>query len=203
MRTYILGNSIVRGLEDPSWTTIRISGANWETLLSYVNNNQRRFSNSIIYFHIGPVRFSQMNSSRRCSLVTNSNVEPDSFFNPYFETFYNNRIHIILCTIYPLDFQKYNGVFDSRNADFTCRIRSMVVSENRRIVGFNMSLGFATPYMHKRIFTRRHGTYSFRDRFLRDGLHPKNLILRDWIEELKRVQRINLHRVIRRAERAR
>jgi len=118
-------------------------------------------------------------------VTINRNFKPDSFFNPYFETFYNNHIHIILCTIYPLDFQKHNGVFDSRNADFTCRVRSMVVSENRRIVGFNMSSGFATLYiMHKRIFTRRHGTCSFRDRFLRDGVHAKNLILRDWIEEL-------------------
>ena len=86
-----------------------------------------------------------------------------------------------------MDFTIYNRhlssgarVNEGDNDTDTRQMRSMVVIENRLIVNFNMQNNMATPYMHRRIFTKRNHTYRFRTRLLRDGLHPNRNIIRDW-----------------------
>lgn len=122
---------------------------------------------------------------------------------------FRNDITIVLCTIYPMDFAIYNNYLASRarvrdrdlendNEGDNRNIRRMIVVENRLIVDFNMNRNMATPYMHRRIFTRRNHTYRFRAQLLRDGIHPTRAIVTDWAREIRRVNVINKGRLRRR-----
>ena len=205
MKTFVIGNSIVRELQDSTFTTISIPGLNWTEALRFITSDWTRFRDSIIYIHIGPVRFSslsQSGQSRQCNLERLDNSNPSDIFRPYKIRFFRNNINVVFCTIYPMDFTVYNNHINrdvrfNRDRD-TRRIRSMVVVENRLIVDFNMEYNMATPYMHRRIFTRRNHTYRFRVQLLRDGLHPTRSIVSDWAREIRRVNVINLGRLRRR-----
>lgn len=192
MKTVVIGNSIVRELRDSSWQTICIPGADWVSVLRYIAENSRIFTNSITYIHVGPVRFTRLTESRECVLDDEPSGSPTSSVGPFLPMLRANKTRIVLCTIYPICFHRYNRADKPRYRRFTRDLRSWTVLENRLIVDFNMCHRMATPYMHKRIFTRRHHSYAFRDRFLRDGLHPNSTIIRDWVRELRRVNDINL-----------
>lgn len=208
MKTFLIGNSIVRELQDSSFTTISVPGLTWTKALRLIRSDVERFSDSIIYIHIGPVRFShleQSGSHRRCSLNRFNNSNPGEIVRPFVRLLRDNNINIVICTIYPMDFTIYNRhlssgarVNEGDNDTDTRQMRSMVVIENRLIVNFNMQNNMATPYMHRRIFTRRNHTYRFRARLLRDGLHPNRDIVRDWSREIRRVNVLNLGRLRRR-----
>ena len=204
MRTFVIGNSIVRGLMDPSWTTVCLPGADWSTVQRHIVSNLPGFSNSLIYIHIGPVRFTRIHKSPsrvECSMMTGEVGSPNTLFESTSQIFRERNINIVLCTVYPVDFWHYNThlsrkhgtrlIMQDRYDANNSKIKSMVVVENQLITDFNFHRGMATPYMHKRIFTRRRGHYAFRARFLRDGLHPANIIVADWKREIKRVEEIN------------
>lgn len=104
--------------------------------------------------------------------------------------------------IYPMDFRTYNNSISDRRRGNRLIMRSFyeewsqimkgrIVRENRAITAFNHGNSMATPFAHKRIFTRRRGRYAFRGRFLVDGLHPNTSIIQDWIAELHRAMNIN------------
>jgi len=203
MRTVVIGNSIVRGLRDPSWETISIPGADWYDIIDILIQRRYEFRNAIIYIHIGPVRFTRLErlgSRRECRLRPYrelSNIE--GIFERWKQYLTPLNIHPVLCTIYPIDFCEYNrnigGLVSSHRRNLYSRdsqtIRSMTVIENRGIVDFNVYNNFITPYMHRRIFTRRRGRYVFRNNLLRDGLHPSDEVIDDWIREIRRVHRDN------------
>ncbi len=213
MNTFIVGNSIVRELQDShGFTTISIPGLTWMSALRYVTSNIQRFSNSIVYVHIGPVRFSILSHSRshnQCSLDRQSNNNPNDVIEPFRHRLSTNNINIVLCTIYPMDFTIYNNHISAlarvNNANLAFdsegerrRMRSMVVVENRRILDYKIANNMTTPYMHRRIFTRRNHAYRFRVQLLRDGLHPTRQIINDWAREIRRVNVINMGRLRRR-----
>ena len=159
MNTFVIGNSIVRELQDSTFTTISRPGLKWLDALTLITEDFSRFRSSIIYIHIGPVRFSRMSYSdnrRQCQLERD-NMNLSDIFEPFRIRFFRNDIHVVFCTIYPMDFMVYNNYLRySRerrpNSDRDTRqIRSMVVVENRNIIDFNMGNNMATPYMHRRI----------------------------------------------------
>lgn len=208
MKVIVIGNSIVRGLEDPTFETICLPGTNWYGILKYVTENIIHLSNSFIYIHIGPVRFTrlhQTSSRRECALVR-ADMEPITVLvSSCRRKLRQHNIRIVFCTLYPMDFIQYNKHLQSKSNgrlmlqglyhEYNIDIKEMVDEENKNIVDYNISNNMATPYCHKRIFTRRHSAYAFRNRFLYDGLHPKNIILKDWIKEIKRVHALNSRRV--------
>ena len=197
MKTIVLGNSIVRELNDPSTQTISVSGANWVRLLQYISSNLSVFRDSITYIHIGPVRFTIIDEDRQCVPIESPYGNPQEILRPWRRMLQANNIVVILCTIYPVCLNTYNNNSTTKCKRDTELIRSLVVVENQRIVNLNMLGGYATPYMHKRVFTRRHYSYAFRSRFLRDGLHPSSLVSEDWKKEIRRVNRINSRKVAR------
>ena len=202
MRTVVIGNSIVRGLLNPEWETVSLRGADWYDIITYVFNNSERFENSIIYIHIGPVRFSKLvgrSGRTECHLRsrrTLSNV--GSIFRDWLRYLTPLRIYPVICTVYPMCFKRYNrhrGVHTNNRRNFfsslTRKIRGMTCIENRDIVDFNVSNEMVTPYLHRKVFTRRRGRYVFRDDFLTDGLHPDPRLIEDWKFEITRANDIN------------
>ena len=165
MRVFVLGNSIVKELQDSSWSTISIPGADWDRLMQYVCDHPYTFRNSLVYLHIGPVRFTRLTRERECVLLQGTLGTPNNIMSRWHHFLASNNIAIVLCTIYPMDFLRYNNYSCSTYLRYNRRIRSLVVVENKLIVNYNFNHGMATPYMHKRVFTRRHHSYAFRDRF--------------------------------------
>ena len=191
----MLDNSIVTEFNDSSWRTISIPGADWIDLLEHIFNNVNSFRDSITYLHIGPVRFTRMTHDRECILIDRPYGTPKSILRPWLGALRANNINIVICTIYPACLNRYNRSSAIKHKNNTELLRSLVVIENQLIVNFNMQNNWATPYLHKRIFTRRHHSYAFRNYFLRDGLHPRRQITKDWIKEIKRVNPTNHLRV--------
>ena len=60
MESYLIGNSIVRDIRSREFTTISPPGANWQNVIRYVKERANRLTNSIIYIHVGPVRFTRI-----------------------------------------------------------------------------------------------------------------------------------------------
>lgn len=201
MRTFLLGNSIVADVRDPQWTTICRPGENWEDLVHYVIRNRVRFINSFVYILIGPVRFTRLHRTRgrrECVLSDYAVGSPQSWFRLWLQHLLRDNIIPVLCTVYPLDFTIYNNsirrerlLLEGWYQEWTQKLKSMVVVENRLIVNFNVRLGMATPFIHRRIFHRRQGGYTFRVQYLADGLHPTPQIVHEWILELRRVNHLN------------
>ena len=201
MRTFLLGNSLVAELNDPQWTTICRPGADWEQLANYVLSNRVRFTDSFVYILVGPVRFTRLHRTRgrrECVLSSFAVGTPLSWFRTWLQQLVPLNIIPILCTVYPLEFRSYNNAIRRERLllqdfynEWTEQLKGMVVVENRLIVNFNVRLGMATPFIHRRIFHRRPGGYTFRPRFLRDGLHPTQQIAQEWVTELRRVGRLN------------
>ncbi|XP_067946388.1 uncharacterized protein [Watersipora subatra] len=71
MKTLVLGNSIVTELNDSSWRTISIPGADWKDLLEHIFNNVNSFRDSITYLHIGPLRCECTSGRRRLHVGRN------------------------------------------------------------------------------------------------------------------------------------
>ena len=162
----------MRELQDSSFTTISVPGLTWTKVLHLIRSDVERFSGSIVYIHIEPVRFShlyQSSSHRRCSLGRFNNSDSGKIVSPFEQLLRDNNINYVICTIYPMNFVIYNGHLSSwarinsgyrGNNDADARqMRSMFVIERRLIVNFNMQNNMATPYMHRRIFTKRNHTY--------------------------------------------
>lgn len=191
MKAVVMGNSIVRGLIDSSWQTICIPGADWVRILRYIAENSMVFTNSLTYIHVGPVRFTRLIDSRECILEEEPTGSPTIIISPSMPMLRANNTNVVLCTICPICFYRYNRDDKPCYRQYNRKLRRWTVIESRLIVDFNMHSGMATPYMHKRIFTRRHHSYAFRDRFLRDGLHPTSTIVRDWSRELRRATSLN------------
>ena len=215
MKTYVIGNSIVRGLLDPEWETVTLTGSDWYDIIIHVFENSGKYENSIIYIHIGPVRFSELvekqgySECRLRSRRTLSNVS--TIFEDWIRYLTAYRIHPVICTVYPMCFKRYNRhrgvILNSRLRSLfessTRKIKGMAVIENRDIVDFNMDNDMVTPYLHRKVYTRRRGRYVFRDDLLTDGLHPSARIVDDWKMEIRRVNEINIetlgsHREVRR-----
>lgn len=150
-----------------------------------------------LLIHVGPVRFTRLTQSREYVLDEGPTGSPASIVTHFIPMLRANNTNVILCTIYPICFYRYNRGNQPGYRQYTQNLRSWTVIENRLIGEFNMRSRMATPYMHKRIFTRRHHSYAFRNRFLRDRLHPSSTIVRDWIRELRRVTRVNKRAVTR------
>ena len=201
MKTYVIGNSIVRELTDSGWTTICLPGADWSAIVHYVTLHRESLANSIIYVHIGPVRFTRLTNRHECVLRSRYIDDPPTLFRSWRSLIQSHNIIPVICTIYPMDFDRYNEHLKSKRnshhirqdlySDYNKRIKGMAVVENQKITDFNVYNKMATPYMHKRVFTRRRHAYSFCDRFLVDGLHPSKIVIDDWIREIKRVNEIN------------
>jgi len=211
--TYVIGNSIVRELLNLLWETICLPGADWHEVIMYIWIRRERFRNSLIYIHIGPVRFTEirpLGAGKECWLRTQRSRDyPENLLRRWVDRLSPFNVNIVLCTLYPADFERYNrhlGVQDRRRHDrhygrFTDQIKRMTVCENRRIIDFNVSNGFLSPYMHRKVFTRRRGAYVFRDRLLRDGLHPVTSVVEDWESEIRRVNVTNWEIILRRRQR--
>lgn len=199
---------------DPAWETISISGANWYDIIECVLERRDRFTNSLIYIHIGPVRFSElvfrMGGGTECRLRSEHTLScVSSIFRGWRQQLLRLSIFPIICTLYPMCFLRYNerlGVNanvrgESDYNSLTRRMKYLVLRENEDIVDFNMENNFATPYMHRRVYTRRRGHYVFRDNCLTDGLHPDARMIEDWKSEIRRTNRLNQAAVGRRRRR--
>ena len=82
---FLIRDSIVRELQDSSFTTISVPGLTWTKVLHLIRSDVERFSGSIVYIHIKPVRFShlyQSSSHRRCSLGRFNNNNPGKIVWP-------------------------------------------------------------------------------------------------------------------------
>jgi hypothetical protein len=209
-----VGNSITRGLLDPDWETITISGANWYDIIEYVLERKDRFINSLVYVHIGPVRFSELvfrvGGGTECRLrAGHTRSQVSTIFRRWNQQLLRLCIFPVICTLYPMCFLRYNrhlgiNVTALREAAYTSltrSIKSLIVRENQDIVDFNMGNNLATPYMHRRVYTRRRGHYVFRENCLTDGLHPDGRMVNDWKSEIKRTSRLNRAAVGRRRRR--
>ena len=213
MESYLIGNSIVKDIRSREFITISLPGANWQDIIRYVKERANRFTNSIIYIHVGPVRFTRIHRTenrKEMQLVNRNTGTVDSIFQEWRPLRENNTIPVI-CTLYPADFEKYNNhlagsstkregrriiqvgrqILRGFYAENTNKIRGMVVEENKDIVGYNKSHEMCTPFMHNKIFTRRRQYYNFRSTYLCDGLHPTRDIVSRWKEEVERVIRLN------------
>ena len=201
MNTFLIGNSLVRNVVHDAWSTVCLPGAGWVDIILYILRDGHRFRNSFVYILVGPVRFTElhrMHGRRECVLSDFNVGTPKSVFRPYTRRLRSLNVIPILCTIYPMDFQVYNLNFTRPRLEFedsyqqwTDKIKGMAVVENRLVVNFNVSRGMATPFIHRRIFHRRNRRYAFKLRYLSDGLHPVNSIVRDWIREIRRVDSLN------------
>ena len=213
MRIYIVGNSIVRGFTDNTFTTTVIPGAGWQRLKEYILNNIDQLRDGFVYVHVGPVRFTrvhQTNNRREVVLDERSTRwTPEEMWTSVRNRLREVNSHLVICTLYPIEFSEANEHIARRNnsrlimrafyRQWGRRLRGMVVVENRRITRFNERNGVMTPFMHKKIFLRRRRHYVFRgNRFLCDGVHPTTEQLGTWINEIVHAHRINVSRWIRR-----
>ena len=212
MRLVIIGNSIVRDMRDSRWELVYLPGADWDEIMEYVLRHRRHLCNSFIYVHIGPVRFTRMHSTRNRREVVLRNTIPQAPWRQYGQQLAEYNIIPVLCTIYPMQFSRFNDVLALPRGgrygtgrrgrqimafyqEWDNRIRGMVVIENRFITAFNEQQGMCAPFMYRTIFTRRRGTYAFRgDRFLRDGIHPTRHTRLQWMEEIISVHGLNQER---------
>ena len=206
MRAYIIGNSIVRGFHDSMFTTITIPGAGWHRLRQYILDNIEMLSNSFIYVHVGPVRFTRVHETagrREVVLDERARETTEEIWTRVRDELREVHSHLIICTLYPLDFAITNEHIARRNhtrlimrsfyRGWGRRLRGMVVVENRRITGFSERNGMMTPFMHKNVFIRRRRHYVFRgSRFLCDGVHPTTGQLTTWLREIRHAHRINM-----------
>ena len=204
MRAFLIGNSIVRDLNGRGFSTICLPGADWKEIIEYVKDRRTYFSYSIVYIHIGPVRFTRMHRTanrREVQLITNNVGTVEGIMEDW-SSLKRSGIFPVLCTLYPMDFRQYNDslarrirdgrqILQSFYDDNTKKIRGMIVEENKSIIRYNNQNEMCTPFMHNQIYTRRRGYYHFRARLLRDGLHPSRYITSRWINELERVVTLN------------
>ena len=213
MRSFLIGNSIVRDIRGRGFTTISLSGANWNDIFDYVKDRRDYFSNSVIYIHIGPVRFTRMHRARHrreVQLLTNNLGTVESHMEKW-QVLREDGIYPVLCTLYPMEFRIYNNslaadlagrsrrrivrqgkqILEGFYDDNTRDIKGMIVEENKDIIGFNNRNDFCTPFMHNYIFTRRRRYNHFRPWLLRDGLHPSREIVRRWNNEMERIVELN------------
>lgn len=194
------------GVTDPRWKTITLPGADWQVVMSHVLRNKRRLKNSYIYIHVGPVRFTSLvraQSRRECLFQRAEFSSVNNIFCRWDELVGRYNIIPIICPLYPMDFNVYNGSLRARlgrdgvlanTADYDSwnrRIRSEVEIENQGIIEFNERTGMCTPFLHRSIFRRRKGRFCFRPHLLRDGLHPTPATKVEWRRELSRVHRLN------------
>lgn len=208
MRSYVIGNSLVRGVDSSRWTTICLPGADWKEMLEYVSDNLGFLSNSYIYLHVGPVRFTHLHrtQNRREVALISRPVNIHAVFEPFRARLEHHNITPIVCPIYPIDFKRYNDhiAADSRQRgldrrqiltsfydEWSLRSQQMAEEENRDIIAFNRSHDMCTPFLHRQIFTRRRGRYAFRSHKLTDGLHPTPSIREEWVRELRRITSLN------------
>ena len=215
MRTILLGNSLVRDMTRPrDWETISLPGIGLCGLSSWILDNLEQLRHSMIYIHVGPVVFSKrgdLGQSRQYVLDRRSlNVE--QVFSVCLNAMASNNIYPVLCTVHPMDFEVYNAslcrghLSSAKLAEYRRMGRDMipiVIELNQQITEFNRRRDMATPFLHRQIMTRRRGVYSFRSRFISDGLHPRRSTAREWCEILRRVARINAAEVVRKQQRVR
>ena len=202
MKDVFIGNSIVRGMNSRNWETICLPGADWQRISEYVLDHGHRLSYSRVYIHIGPVQYSKrvFVGDQRQYILQDGPTDPQEFFGVCSNTLTRHHITLIFCTLYPMSFERYNldlcrdFLSASRRRNYqesTSQIQRLVVRANRRIVKYNEKGMMVTPFLHRQIFTRRRGKYSFRDQFLSDGLHPRTATTREWTNILERAVRMN------------
>jgi len=217
MKTFLIGNSIVKNVRSMAFVTISLPSSKWLDICRFIVADLQRFNNAVIYVHVGPVEFTRIHRTRsrkECVLVVPGHRrlgDPFAIFGPFMPTLIDNDINIVLCTVFPMSFEAYNcslsqhrlasgkrnrQIMQAFYDEWGKELRSMIVVQNRLICGFNESYGMATPFCHHTIFKRRRGSYTFRKRFLYDGLHPTLHIVREWTHEIQRVHRLNLDRVV-------
>ena len=114
MKTYVIGNSIVRELTDSGWTTICLPGADWSAIVHYVTLHRESLANSIIYVHIGPVRFTRLTNRHECVLRSRYIDDPPTLFRSWRPLIQSHNIIPVICTIYPMDFDRYNEHLKSK-----------------------------------------------------------------------------------------
>ena len=214
MNSYLIGNSLVRDIQGEGFTTVCLPGANWHDVYKYVRDRPDRFNYVFIYIHVGPVRFTRMHRTenrREVQLITNHGSVRCNMHE--WRSLRDRGVIPILCTLYPMNFARYNNSIAVRRNDNrrivregrqilrafyqenSVRIRSMVVQENRDIVAYNKNNNMCTPFMHNHIFTRRRRYYCFRDWLLRDGLHPTQNIIDRWCREMGRIVWLNNEKI--------
>lgn len=208
MKSYLIGNSLVRDIQGRGFTTVCLPGANWLDVYQYVKDRPNRFTNALIYIHIGPVRFTRMHRTenrREVQLITTHQGSVRCNMHIW-NSLRDRGIVPILCTLYPMNFTRYNNsiavgrdnnrregrqILRAFYEENNNKIKGMIVEENREIVAYNKDNSMCTPFMHNHIFTRRRRRYCFRDWLLRDGLHPTQNIIDRWCREMERIVWLN------------
>ena len=86
------------------------------------------------------------------------------------------NIYPVGCVVYPMCCNRHLEVrINYHNVNMfhslTRRINDSTVTESRDIIEINVSNNFITPYMPRKVYTRRRGVYASTDQFVTDGLH--------------------------------
>ena len=198
MNYIILGNSLVRNLAIPNVQVISINGLDWESAISYMINHRAQMRDHYVFIVVGPLRFTSLHRSRREVVFRDTNLRTvKQLFAPFYrvQDLAFLRIYPIPFPLFPMNFVKYNsrcarpimrGFYPESNKE----IRGHIVVENRAIYYFNTTHELNTPHLHAKIFKRTKGRYQFLEKYLRDGLHVRNSVIRQWKHEFQRVIRV-------------
>ena len=203
MKTFILGNSLVRGLAVPGAEVISIGGLDFEKAVKVLMDRRSSFRGAVIYVVVGPLRFSTLHRSRRESAFTASQLYPiPEMFRPFFEELKFLDMTPIVCPLFPMDFEKYNAATCSRPlmtafyGEWNQLILGEVERENRTIMMMNEQFGLRAfmPCLHSRIFRKRgkaRRRYEFRVCMTSDGLHVTPEVTAIWQREFARVMEVH------------
>lgn len=196
MHFTILGNSLVRNLVIPNVEVVCINGLNWDSAVEYMMEHRYKLREHYVFIVVGPVRFTSLHKSRREVVFRDTNIGTiTEIFAPFYSDLSFLKLYPVPCPIFPMNFVVYNQrcarpIMTSFYEQWNRDIRGHVVVENRAIYQFNTRYGLNTPHLQRNIFRRKNGYYQFKQEYLKDGLHVKNIIIRQWRVEFERVMAI-------------
>lgn len=195
-RFMVLGNSLVRRMGVQDVEIEAIPGLDFQRAVRHLVAHRDRYRDAIVFIVIGPLRFSSILANRREAIFSNTHLCAISqLFEQFFGELSFLRITPIVCPLFPMDFQVYNEsrcrrpIMTAFYPEWNVRMRGHIVVENRAIFAFNTSHRLITPNIHRRLFHRTRGHYTFRVQHTLDGLHIRQAILTEWAREFRRVMR--------------